>query len=321
MVLKLSDLLPKPIELKISSGEVYLFPITLENITSYCANPNEPIGNRLRNFLPIFVSFSSTRNESNNIVGLSLDQAKLISEDELNYLSQSYLESNFLNFHFKNTLANLEIKNSTQSFSVYLDFVLNEISKQHEDIVKQRNQEFFNAVKKTYFDSTHDASRMVSESMKNIQILQQRERKQSDERAEELEIARITRDMSMQTSLMLQELTKAAEKMLLDLEKRSEKADESTRKSLRIGLNSLYTAIFFSGLALFVSLISYTQDESNNKSGDSWQVNVLKALSESNEEQKATNKELHNLRNDLKKNQATKEPDGKTPLCQTSCRL
>lgn len=312
MVLKLSDLLPKPIELKISSGEVYLFPITLENIKSYCANPNEPIGNRLRNFLPIFVSFSSTRNESNNIVGLSLDQAKLISEDELNYLSQTYLESNFLNFHFKNNLANLEIKNSTQSFSVYLDFVLNEISKQYEDIVKQRNQEFFNAEKKPYFDSTHDASRMVSESMKNIQILQQRERKQSDERAEELEIARITRDMSMQTSLMLQELTKAAEKMLLDLEKRSEIADESTRKSLRIGLNSLYTAIIFSGLALFVSLISYTQDKSNNKSGDSWQVNVLKALSESNEEQKATNKELHILRNDLKKNEATKEPDGKT---------
>ncbi len=312
MVLKLSDLLPKPIELKISSGEVYLFPITLDDIKSYHSNPNEPIGTRLRNFLPIFVSFSKARNQTNSIDGLSLDQAALISEDELNYLSQSYLKSNFINYHFKNTINNLKIKNPTESFSVYFDFVLNEISKQYEDIVRQRNQEFFNAAKKTYFDSTHDASRMVSESMKNIQVLQQRERKHNEERAEELEIARITRDMSIQTSLMLQELTKAAERMLLDFDIRSKKADEDTRKALRIGKYSLYAAVVFSGLALCVSLKSYTQDESNNKSSDAWQMSVLKALSESNEEQKATNIELHNLRNELKKNEATKEPDGKT---------
>jgi len=307
MAINLSDLLPKPLELEISSGLIFLFPITRTDIESYSSISNEPDGNRLKAFLPIFVSLSRTNDIESDRVGISLDHVRIISDEELDNLAQKYLESTFLKIHFDSILSKIDAKNESQSFATYFDLVLYGISKQHDESIIERNKKLLDAMKSPYFDSARDASRMVSDSMQSIITLQQNQHnKLRNERKEELEIARMTRDMSIQTSLMLQELTKAAERMLVDLDNRSRKADEGTRKALKIGKYSLYAAVFFSGLALCVSLKSYTQDQINNESNDEWQRKLLNTITESKIEFNASNNKILELENKIKSLQAEK---------------
>lgn len=116
------------------------------------------------------------------------------------------------------------------------------------------------------------------------------------ERAEELEMVRLTGKMTAESAQTLKDLAEAATVLLERLDERDQKADQSTRKQIKIAVWSVGISAVIAVLALVVAGFAYFQDLNNGRSGDKFQAELLAAVKEGNRQQSALQQENQRLR-------------------------
>ena len=102
------------------------------------------------------------------------------------------------------------------------------------------------------------------------------------ERAEELEMVRLTGQMTAQSAKTLKDLAEAASTLLENLNERDQRSDRVTRIQLWIAVGSVVVAAVLSGAAFF-------QDRANNTTNDKWQGELLSSIREGNRQRSTAN--------------------------------
>jgi hypothetical protein len=112
-----------------------------------------------------------------------------------------------------------------------------------------------------------------------------REEQRRAEHAEELEVNRSIREVSLRSSEMLGQLIQTAALMLerfgvflADFKASSDRADEGVRRSLVLARRSLIFTALLAAFALAVSTASFLQDRADIESDDRWQADTLEVL-------------------------------------------
>lgn len=135
-----------------------------------------------------------------------------------------------------------------------------------------------------------------SRAHETFRIMNEHQSRIARERKEELEMSRLTGEMTAQSAKLLQDLTKAASDFLLRFDARSEKADKDTRHQLKIAVVSVVVSAVLAVFALGIGIASYVQDGGNNVANDKLQSNILKLQSAESEKRIQIERELESLR-------------------------
>lgn len=133
-------------------------------------------------------------------------------------------------------------------------------------------------------------------SMDHFHAMNEHFARQARERAEELEMVRLTGKMTAESAKTLKDLAEAATVLLEQLDARDKKADESTRKQIAIAVWSVGVSAVIAVVALVVSAAAYVQDQRNGASGDRFQADLLEAIKDGNRQTAALTLENQRLR-------------------------
>lgn len=139
-----------------------------------------------------------------------------------------------------------------------------------------------------------------SRSADVFRAMDKHQQKLARERKEELEMTRLTGEMTAQSAKLLQDLTQAASDFLLRFDERSEKADSDTRHQLKIAVISVVVSAFLALFALGVGFASYIQDSGNNVANDQWQRDILELQKADSKRRIKMERELEDLRSQIR---------------------
>lgn len=199
--------------------------------------------------------------------------------------------------------------------TAYVDRVLNhEVKAQLDELRKMREKmlastsSIFDQVRKSSsaLGSTLSAFDQLTKSAAPVEIrapstdhfhaMNEQFARQARERAEELEMVRLTGKMTAESAKTLKDLAEAATVLLEQLDSRDKKADESTRRQIVIAVWSVGISAVIAVVALVVSAAAYVQDQRNGTSGDRFQADMLEAIKEGNRQTAALTLENQRLR-------------------------
>ena len=119
------------------------------------------------------------------------------------------------------------------------------------------------------------------------------------ERAEELEMVRLTGKMTAESAQTLKDLAEASTVLLERLDERDQQADLSTRKQIKIAVWSVGISAVIAVFALIVSGLAYFQDKTNNAAGERWQSELIAAVRDGSSQRDAAVKEAQRLRDQV----------------------
>ncbi len=136
-------------------------------------------------------------------------------------------------------------------------------------------------------------------SMDHFHAMNEQFARQARERAEELEMVRLTGKMTAESAKTLKDLAEAATVLLEQLDERDKKADKSTRKQITIAVWSVGVSAVLAVFALIFSGLAYFQDKANNAAGDTWQSELLTAVRNGSQQRDAAEKEAQRLRDQV----------------------
>ncbi len=109
------------------------------------------------------------------------------------------------------------------------------------------------------------------------------------ERAEELEMVRLTGKMTAESAKLLQDLAEDASKLLKDMDERDRRSNRMTHIQLWIAVGSVMVAALLSGAA-------FLQDRVNNATNDKWQEKMLLSINEGNRQRTSIDDENKRLK-------------------------
>jgi len=136
-------------------------------------------------------------------------------------------------------------------------------------------------------------------SMDHFHAMNEQFARQARERAEELEMVRLTGKMTAESAKTLKDLAEAATVLLEQLDERDKKADKSTRKQITIAVWSVGVSAVLAMFALIFSGLAYFQDKANNAAGDKWQSALITAVQNGGQQRDAAEKEAQRLRDQV----------------------
>ncbi len=135
-----------------------------------------------------------------------------------------------------------------------------------------------------------------SPNMDHFHAMNEQFARQARERAEELEMVRLTGKMTAESAKTLKDLAEAATVLLEQLDERDKKADQSTRKQISIAVWSVGVSAVLALFALIFTGLAYYQDKHNNLAGDQWQLELLATVRDGNRESADAKNEAQRLR-------------------------
>nr|WP_295075147.1 hypothetical protein [uncultured Roseateles sp.] len=136
-------------------------------------------------------------------------------------------------------------------------------------------------------------------NMDHFHAMNEQFARQARERAEELEMVRLTGKMTAESAKTLKDLAEAATVLLQQLDERDKKADKSTSKQITIAVWSVGISAVLALFALVFSGLAYFQDKANNAAGDKWQSELISAVQSGNQQREAADKEARQLRDQV----------------------
>jgi hypothetical protein len=134
-------------------------------------------------------------------------------------------------------------------------------------------------------------------NMDHFHAMNEQFARQARERAEELEMVRLTGKMTAESAKTLKDLAEAATFLLEQLDERDKKADQSTRKQISIAVWSVGVSAVLALFALIVSGLAYYQDK--DLAGDQWQSELIAAVREGNRQSADAKNEAQRLRDQV----------------------
>ena len=129
----------------------------------------------------------------------------------------------------------------------------------------------------------------------NRQMVQQAHERVK-ERAEEMELTRLTGQMTAESAKTLKDLAEAATTLMEQMDERDRRTDQSTRTQITIAVWSVGISAVLALFALIVSGFAYVQDRDSSSSEDQWQVKLLTAVEQGNQQRSVAEHENEILR-------------------------
>lgn len=303
--LNLSLFLGPTTDIQTSKGKIYLYRPRVSDYTSFeKLSASEPT-RRFREFLPHVASLSATSKLEKEREPLAQELVAQLSNEEVEALAEAYAYSTALQTARVGSKEKSGLpRDEGESATSYVDRLLKKQLADHvEDMRRMREQMF--ASTSSIFDQVRKSSSALGStlsefdrltrdkvsftlpepSMDHFNAINEHHARLARERAEELEMVRLTGKMTAESAQTLKDLAEAATVLLERLDERDQKTDQSTRKQIKIAVWSVGISAVIAVLALIVSGFAYFQDMNNGKSGDKFQAELLAAVKDGNRQQ------------------------------------
>ena len=314
------DFKTKPVaEVGTSAGVVYLYPLRISDLKAVTGQQPSSDLDSARRVISRAGSLVKVDVDSDR-QPLGEDGAGQLTDDEIEELSKAFTASSAFTEDSILTKASAgALKRDDESESAFLvRLIKEEVRKQAESLrnlgmtLGRTSADLIEEVRKnttmlgsslTEFDRRHLAhfDHRPPDTMKPVlEAHAKRER----ERAEELDMVRLTGQMTAQSAKTLQSLAEAAATLMTDLDERDRQATRTTRIQLWIAVVSVVLSVVFSFVALLYAAASYREDRVSDASNDSWREKILSTVRAGKEAQEATARDINGLAEELRKREA-----------------
>jgi|GEM_PF-7112247 len=318
------DQLAKPIaHADVNDSKVFLYPLKTSEMETVKTLDVDDAGAWFRKVLALIGSFDYIDKFRAERTALPDSFLSSLQEGDLERLAEALCQSSFLRHvsidvkvpsradgesavgYLAKTLP-LHIEESGRSMREKFASIAKEMSSPLNELLKSHESLRASALeaqnRKLVDDSMH---LMRSQVDHGIQIARDRVRR--------TEAAVQTAEMTQKSAIALSNLIATAGVFLDRFDQRSEQADKDMRKQLLYALAGIVLSAVFALSALIVSLMSYFQDQTNNRSNDSWQEDVAKILRSTNDIAAKQSDAISKLpiRDDLGQRKSDSSPSGK----------
>lgn len=314
------DLLFGPVKhVPTSVGTLHLYCLRVSDMSAFASLSGIDAISRVRSFLPHIASLTEAKGFKDERPPLTPEEVDRLSVVDLENVAEAYAEMLVRGPRIKDDedTAKPE-RESGEPATSYLDRLLkHEAEEQSQQLKKMREKmlastsSIFDQVRKSSsaLGSTLSAFDQLSKraapveirapSMDHFHAMNEQFARQARERAEELEMVRLTGKMTAESAKTLKDLAEAATVLLEQLDARDTKAEKSTRKQITIAVWSVGVSAVLALFALVVSGLSYYQDKANNAGGDTWQAEMLATIQDERRQTAAAQKDAERLREQL----------------------
>ncbi|OOK51970.1 hypothetical protein BM548_18360 [Pseudomonas aeruginosa] len=329
----IKDLLrSKPVtHIETSAGRIYLYPLRICDMTDFEKLEPGDAASQIRGFLPSIGSLTVESDESPDRIPLDAEIASGLSDDEIEWIAEAYGNSSAWQATSESSQGRKPaLREADETASAFLVRLLKaEVEDYHQSAKRMRDKMFGSA--RSLFDQAQKSTNLFDQVRKSTSALgstlnaydeltkftrpaleiqpirtdridalnrqmAQQARERAEERAEEMELARLTGQMTAESAKTLKDLAEAATTLMEQFDERDRKTDKSTRKQITIAVWSVGITAVLALLALIVSGFAYLQDRGNSSSGDQWQVKLLTAIEQGNQQRSAVQHENETLR-------------------------
>lgn len=311
------DLLFGPVKhVPTSIGTLYLYGLRVSDMSTFASSTGSDAISRVRSFLPHIASLTEAKRFKDERPPLTTEEVDRLSVVEVENVAEAYAEMLLRGPRIRdNEDAAKPQREYGEPATSYLDRLLkHEAEEQSQQLQKMREKmlastsSIFDQVRKssTSLGSTLSEFHKLASSatptelhaptMDHVHALQEHAARQARERAEELEMVRLTGKMTAESAQTLKDLAEAATVLLEQMDARDKKTDKSTRKQVTIAVWSVAISAALALLALIVSGLAYYQDKDNNAAGDKWQSALIEAVRDGNRKRVAAEEEAQRLR-------------------------
>lgn len=330
----INDLLrSKPVtHIETSVGRIYLYPLRICDMTDFEKLEPGDAASQIRGFLPSIGSLTVESDESPDRIPLDAEIASGLSGDEIEWIAEAYGNSSAWQATSESSQGRKPaLREADETASAFLVRLLKaEVEDYHQSAKQMRDKMFGSA--RSLFDQAQKSTNLFDQVRKSTSALgstlnaydeltkftrpapleiqpirtdhidalnrqmAQQARERAEERAEEMELARLTGQMTAESAKTLKDLAEAATTLMEQFDERDRKTDKSTRKQITIAVWSVGITAVLALLALIVSGFTYLQDRDNSSSGDQWQVKLLTAIEQGNQQRSAVQHENETLR-------------------------
>jgi hypothetical protein len=313
------DLLVRPVaSVPTSIGTLFLYNLRESDVSAIeDLTETEPI-DRVRAYLPFVASLSKIQRFKEHRPPLTSDEVDRLPDSEIELIAETYSTLLLKRSAGGNDAEEKPQRRSSEDASAYLDRLLkSEIEDQHLQLGKARETVF--ASTRRIFDPVRESSSTLGSTISAFEQLVKGSIpkhvsvpntdyfnpfpeplvRQMRERAEELEMVRLTGKMTAESAKTLKALAEAATILLEQLNERDKKADKSTRNQITVAVWSVGISAFLASIALAVSSFAYYQDKTNNESSDRWQSELISAVRSGGEQRATAEAETQRLRDQV----------------------
>jgi len=313
-------------EVDTAAGRIYLYPLRVRDMTDFeKLEPGDSV-NQVRNFLTSIASLTVESDEAPERIPLDPEIAKTLSVDEVEQLAEAYVQSSgWQTVREDGQDHKPPSREEGKAASAYLIRLMQHEVEQQIQASKRLREKMlgsssglFDQVRKSTsaLGSTLGAfERLTKPSRESVleihpiqtdhlsgvnNLMAEQARERAKERAEEMELTRLTGQMTAESAKALKDLVDAATTMMEQMEARDQKTDQSTRTQIKIALWSVASSAVLALVAAILAGFSYFQDRDNNTAGDQWQAKVLTAIEQGNQQRSALERENQALLEQVK---------------------
>jgi len=307
-----------------SIGTLHLYGLRVSDMSAFASLSGIDAISRVRSFLPHIASLSEAKGFKDERPPLTPEEVDRLSVVDLENVAEAYAEMLVRGPRIKDDedTAKPE-RESGEPATTYLDRLLkHEAEEQSQQLRKMREKML--ASTSSIFDQVRKSSSSLGSTLSDFHkltssaaptelhvpridqfhSLQEHAARQARERAEELEMVRLTGKMTAESAQTLKDLAEAATVLLEQMDARDKKADKSTRKQVTIAVWSVAISAALALIAVVVSGLAYYQDKDNNAAGDKWQSDLIEAVRDGNRTRGAAEEEAQRLRDKVAKLEA-----------------
>ncbi len=301
-----------------SLGTLYLYGLRTSDLSALETLPGEAPIARIRAFLPRIASLVEAKGFKDERPPMAAEDVDRLSDAEVEHVAEVYVATLLRRPRIDGEESATPEREASEPAATYLDRLLKheaqeqsrQLRKMHEKMLASTSS-IFDQVRKsssTLGSTLSEFERLTKSSpafeihqpsMDHFHAMNEHFARQARERAEELEMVRLTGKMTAESAKTLKDLAEAATVLLEQLDERDKKADRSTRKQITIAVWSVGVSAVLALFALIVSGLAYVQDKANNSAGDKWQSELISAVRDGSRQRDAAEKEAQRLRNQV----------------------
>lgn len=307
--LNISLFLGPTADVQTSIGKIYLYPMRVSDFSRFEKIVAEEPMARFREFLPCVASLAATSKIEKDREPLAPELVAQLSKADVELVAEAYAASSALQKARSGSEDRSALpRGDGEVATSYVDRLLKKELEDHANDMRRMREQMlastggiFDQVRKsssalgstlTEFERLTKKSAPVeirAPNMDHFHAMNEQFARQARERAEELEMVRLTGQMTAQSAKTLQDLAEAASTLLENLNERDQRSDRVTRIQLWIAVGSVVVAAVLSGAAFF-------QDKANNTTNDKWQGELLSSINEGNRQRSTAEEENKKLK-------------------------
>lgn len=303
-----------------SIGTLHLYGLRVSDMSAFASLTGSDAISRIRSFLPYIASLTEAKGFKDERPPLTTEEVDRLSVVEVEKVAEAYAEMLLRGPRIKDDedTAKPE-RESGEPATSYLDRLLkHEVEEQSQQLQKMR-EKMLGTTSSSIFDQVRKSSSSLGSTlsefhklassatpaelhvprMDHFHALQEHAARQARERAEELEMVRLTGKMTAESAQTLKDLAEAATVLLEQMDARDKKADKFTRKQITIAVWSVGVSAVLAVFALIFSGLAYFQDKANNAAADTWQAELLTAVQNGSHRRDVAEKEAQRLRDQV----------------------